>query len=364
MQIDMHQHYLPHSLAGHADAWQASLHAGSRVQGYADVAVTLAAMDEASVDRCIWQGEYYQHHADCIDRNQRVTRAMQHAPQRLFAFAVVQPDHPQALDELDRCRGAGFVGVGELNPVAQRFQLRGAGFLRVVEYCVRWQWPLLLHVNEPVGDAYAGKVAVSLADIYGIAQQYPELRLILAHWGGGLWWYEQIPQVRRVLRNVYYDSAATFHTYPDSERLLRMALEIVPDKIMFGSDFPLKRVAQAHPELHSFVEMFRRVGTPAQQRACLGGTATTLIWPAHDGTLPRSDVRPRMPVLSLATPILALYQCYPAVATVAVSWGIHVDEHTPWWQSVDLAASAAGILPTQKGELLADMERVMALYGR
>ncbi len=363
MRIDVHQHYLPHSLADHVDAWQASLHAGSRVQGYADVAETLAAMDAAGVARCIWQGEYFLRHADCVDRNQRVHLAMQHDPHRLFAFAAVQPEHPQALDELERCRNAGFMGVGELNPAAQRFHMHGAGFLRVVEYCVRWQWPLLLHVNEPVGDAYAGKVAVPLADIYGIARQYPELRLILAHWGGGLWWYEQIPQVRRALRNVYYDSAATFHTYPDSERLVRMALEIIPHKIMFGSDFPLKRIAQSNPELQSFVDLFMRVGTPVQQQACLGGTAEACIWSPNVGGLSHADVHVPAPVLSLATPILALYQRYPAVVTVAVAWGIPVDAHTPWWQSVDLAASAAGIRPAQKAELLADMQRVIDLYG-
>jgi len=362
MRIDVHQHYLPDSLADHADAWQAMLHSGSRVQGYADEAAVVDAMDAAGVDRCIWQGEYFSQHADCVERNHRVLRAMQHDRQRLFAFAVVHPDHPQALAELERCRAAGFMGVGELNPVAQRFHLHGAGFLRVVEYCVRWQWPLLLHVNEPVGDAYAGKVAVALADIYGIARQYPELRLILAHWGGGLWWYEQIPQVRRVLANVYYDSAATFHTYPNSERLVRMALEIVPHKIMFGSDFPLKRAMQAQPDLHAFVDLFTRVGTPEQQQACLGGTAAGLIWPPNIGALPRVDVAPPTPALSLATPIVALYQRYPAVATVAVAWGIRVDEQTPWWQSVDLAASAAGIHPAQKSELLADMARVIALY--
>jgi predicted TIM-barrel fold metal-dependent hydrolase len=363
MRIDMHQHYLPHSLADHADAWQALLHSGSRVQGYADVAATVAAMDAAGVDRCIWQGEYFVRQADCVERNQRVLQARQYNPERLFAFAVVQPDHPQALAELERCRSVGFVGVGELNPVAQRFSLHGAGFMRVVEYCVRWQWPLLLHVNEPVGDAYAGKVAVSLADIYGIARQYPELRLVLAHWGGGLWWYEQIPQVRRVLANVYYDSAATFHTYPDSERLVRMALEIIPHKILFGSDFPLKRVTQVQPDVRAYVDLFMHVGTPEQQRACLGATAEALIWPQHVGALPRLDVQPPAPVLSLATPIMALYQRYPAVVTVAVAWGIQVDAQTPWWQSVDLAASAAGIRPDQKPELLADMARVIALYG-
>ena len=360
MWNDVHQHYLPEPLSLPNDAWQANLYHASRVQGYADVAQTLAAMDAVGMHRCVWQGEYYMHHTDCVQRNQRVAQAVAQAPERLAAFASIQPNHPQALAELDRCRVAGFMGVGELNPVAQQFSLRGREFLRIAEYCTRWQLPMLMHVNEPIGPDYPGKVHVPFVALYEVVQRFPELPLILAHWGGGIWWYEHIPAVQRAMRNVWYDSASSLHTYPNTALVIAQALSVVPTKIMFGSDFPLKRPRLEHPGLHELVAAFTSLCTAEQLAACMGGTAAQLL----DGR--RSEPQPPPPLVSsmmtLDTPICALVEQYPAVMVVLGAWRVHVDDQTPWWTSVRSIASAAGILPERWGQFLADLQAVTQYY--
>jgi predicted TIM-barrel fold metal-dependent hydrolase len=102
--------------------------------------------------------------------------------------------------------------------------------------------PLCLHVSEPVGHVYPGKSTTPLEDYYWLATEYPELKLILAHWGGLLPFYELMNElmkgVRKQLKNVYYDTAATPLLY--RQEMYRAVVSVVgPKKILYGSDYPL-----------------------------------------------------------------------------------------------------------------------------
>jgi len=97
--------------------------------------------------------------------------------------------------------------------------------------------PLLLHINERVGHAYAGKGQLGPQEAYALAEGHPGLRLILAHWGGGLPFYELMPSARNALANVWYDTAASPLLYDD--RILGQVMSWAPRKVLFGTDFPL-----------------------------------------------------------------------------------------------------------------------------
>jgi predicted TIM-barrel fold metal-dependent hydrolase len=83
------------------------------VQDYADVPAAVAALDAAGIDVAVWQGEYYRHHASCVARNRVVRQARRYAPTRLQAFVMVQPNHPDACDEIARGMDAGMCGSGD-----------------------------------------------------------------------------------------------------------------------------------------------------------------------------------------------------------------------------------------------------------
>ncbi|MCX5909724.1 MAG: amidohydrolase family protein, partial [Deltaproteobacteria bacterium] len=100
------------------------------------------------------------------------------------------------------------------------------------------QVPCLFHANEPVGHDYPGKSRGDLHSIYRLLQKLPENRIILAHWGGGFFFYELMPEVGRAARNVFYDTAASPYLY--EPRIYNLALKIIgKERILFGSDFPL-----------------------------------------------------------------------------------------------------------------------------
>jgi predicted TIM-barrel fold metal-dependent hydrolase len=110
--------------------------------------------------------------------------------------------------------------------------------------------PLLLHVNEPVGHEYPGKSLKNLLPLYQLLLRIPETQVIFAHWGGGFFFYELMPEVARAARRVYYDTAASPFLY--RPQVYSIAVQIVgPGRILWGSDFPLISPARYFRELDS-----------------------------------------------------------------------------------------------------------------
>jgi predicted TIM-barrel fold metal-dependent hydrolase len=64
------------------------------------------------------------------------------------------------------------------------------------------------------------------------------MRVILAHWGGGFFFYELMPEIAAVCQGVYYDTAASPFLY--TKKIYKTAIDIIgPQRILFGSDYPL-----------------------------------------------------------------------------------------------------------------------------
>ena len=353
MIIDFHQHYLPERPSYPGEVAQDWLYADSRVQGYRDVGALLADMDEAGVQKVVWQGEYLFSGEHCRQRNTLVTAAQRVAPHRLAAYASVQPNDADAIDVLKAALDAGFVGVGELNPAAQRFSIRDRNVRRLFEYCAQWAVPVLFHVNEPVGPAYMGKVRTPVIAAYEIAARYPELPIILAHWGGGLWWYEQIPAVKRVLKNVSYDTAASFFTYPDTGLMAQLAALVVPDKIVFGSDYPLRPAAHPDGWLRLWKETMRSACPEAVVSAWMGGNAARLLQPAGRIGTPAQEPRQRLPLTAM-TPVVAVAEEWPERFVILERWGITCTDQTPWWQTIAHALSESGHGPEVLDRVMAE----------
>jgi len=168
-----------------------------------------------------------------------VFSAAQQYPQRLLPMALVNPRAgAAALSEARRALEAGAVGLGELMPDGQGFDLTDFVLLEPLMALARaYRTPIMLHVNEPVGHTYAGKGAQGPQPAFELAARFPENVLILSHWGGGLPFYELMPEARVALRNVYYDTAASPYLYEDA--IFRHVLAWAPHKVLWGSDYPL-----------------------------------------------------------------------------------------------------------------------------
>jgi predicted TIM-barrel fold metal-dependent hydrolase len=248
------------------------------IQGWATVERLLSDMDQAGIDRAVMQGMYWQHLETCVAQNNWTIEWCRQHPARLMGFAVVQPKAgDRALDEVRRAIDAGLRGLGEMLPYAQGYHMRDPDFLRIVELLIELDVPLCLHVSEPVGHVYPGKSTTSLEDYYWLATEYPELKLILAHWGGLLPFYELMKGVK--LKNVYYDTAATPLLYRGD--VYQAVVNVVgPEKILYGSDYPLLIYPsqEKEPGFARLLGEIRGSGlTPHELDLVLGGNTARLL---------------------------------------------------------------------------------------
>lgn len=202
----------------------------------------IAALDDAGVDMAVVCGFPWQSHDLCVMGNDAILEAVQRFPSRLVGFGSVYPEDPDGvIKEIERCVAGGLRGIGELG-----FYTRGmtqqdrVGLDPICKAIITLKIPFLLHANETVGHSYPGKGETDLREIYRFVSSYPDMIIILAHWGGGLIFYEMMPSVARVTQRVYYDTAASPFLY--RRIVYRVAHEIIgPDRIFFGSDYPLIR---------------------------------------------------------------------------------------------------------------------------
>jgi predicted TIM-barrel fold metal-dependent hydrolase len=99
--------------------------------------------------------------------------------------------------------------------------------------------PCMIHTNEPVGQPYSGKTPITLEQIYTLAKTFPDNRIILAHWGGGILFYNIMKkQTKEILKNIWYDTAASPFLF-DPQIYDMAATAGVIEKVLFGTDFPL-----------------------------------------------------------------------------------------------------------------------------
>jgi predicted TIM-barrel fold metal-dependent hydrolase len=197
-------------------------------------------MAAAGIARSIVCGFPWRDLGICRAHNDYLSEAARNAGGALAWLGIVPPGGgADAAREAARAFELGASGLGELNADAQGFDLTGAGtFAAVAEICQAVARPVMLHTSEPVGHAYPGKGTATPEKILRFVATFPELPVVLAHWGGGLPFYELMPEVKSVLQNVVYDCSASTYLYRFD--IFPVAAQIVgAERVLFGSDFPV-----------------------------------------------------------------------------------------------------------------------------
>lgn len=390
MLIDAHIHFTPPSLAADLDAFMqtepfwglmlASGPDGKSVQGWATAERMIADMDAAGIDKVVLMGEYRRTHAGCVARNNQALEIVRRWPDRVIAFAMVQPKAGQvALDELARCLDGGMRGVGELGPYGQGYRLHDPDFLRVVELCIEHDVPLNLHTNEEVGGFYPGKATTPLRDYYGLAARYPELKLILAHWGGGLFFYELMPEVRRTLANVWYDTAASPLLFRTRD-IFDVALRCIDHrKLLYASDYPLRLYPrrQTEPDFRPFLAEIDALPSvaPDVRDDILGGNAARLLGLVEPVVTQAASLRHTQRPAQVITGVVrtpgsaivasmstaAVAAAWPETQSVFARYGIPYDDNpVPLWEPIAQAAAARGLGPDALALLMAELNKALA----
>lgn len=196
------------------------------------------SMDEQCIDLAVVQNINWNSPELCIESNNYILESISLYPDRLIGFCMIPLDSPDiAIRELERCTQYGIKGVGEIRPSPELLN-RQELLAPVIQKIIESNLILLTHTSEPVGHTYPGKGNITPEVLYPFIAAFPDLKLVCAHWGGGLPFYTLMPEVNAALNNVYFDSAASPFLY--NSRIFTQAAQLVDsDKLLFGSDYPL-----------------------------------------------------------------------------------------------------------------------------
>ncbi len=237
----------------------------------------LGEMDECGVDAAVLCPFPWFTLEQCAENNDYLMETARSHPARFLPFAVTNPRFGrEAIREARRCLEAGAKGIGELHAQPQGFDPLDEEIMQpLAGLAAEYGVPLLIHVNEPVGHIYPGKGPVTPEVIFRVVKRHPEVKFILPHWGGGLPFYELMPEVAEACADVYYDSAASPFLYrPQIYRLAAAAAG--SHKILFATDYPLLPYPRTLADARAGLE-----GHPSAEEI-MGGNAARLFRVPHD----------------------------------------------------------------------------------
>ncbi len=273
--LDSHTHIFPPELIGRretiaaGDKGFAAIYGDSRSR-MADGDALVAYMDREGIDRVV-TGCFPFSDAACVRLANDYVLDIARKDGRIIPFVLVdRDDGDKALAEARRCFGKGARGVGEIAWYDRPF---GAGERKSIDalaaYMERTGMVLLMHLNEPVGHCYPGKTEADFNEVAAFVEAHPALKIVLAHMGGGICFYELMPEVKKIFSLVYYDLAASPFLYSDD--LYRYAAAFLQDKVLFGSDYPLLSFSRYKPRIDALGDEVREKFLWGNGRRLFGG---------------------------------------------------------------------------------------------
>ena len=167
--------------------------------------------------------------------NEMVAALVAQRPDRFVGFASVDPNkHQLAVEELEHAvRDLGMRGL-KLHPPTQHFYPNDRAHYPLWAKAEELGIPVLVHTghNQSGGRMQYGDPT----HLDEVALDFPNLRLILAHFGFP--WVNQAISVTWIRRNCYLELSGWSPKYiPDT--VWKYAKGIFPDRVLFGTDAPV-----------------------------------------------------------------------------------------------------------------------------
>ena len=176
--------------------------------------------------------------------NEHIADAVKRHPDVFIGFGVVDPWQGElAVQEVRKCaEELGLRGIGELNPGRQQFYPNDPRFHPLWSEAATHGMALLFHTGfmaagarTPGGSGYKLEYTRPIPYLDDLAADFPELNIIGAHpsWP----WQEESLAIARHKTNFYIDLSGWAPKY-FSESLIKNANSIIPNQVLFGSDWP------------------------------------------------------------------------------------------------------------------------------
>ena len=232
----------------------------------------IMSMNENDISKSValgmgWTDPDLNHHV-----NNYILSAAKKYPDRIIPFTGINPSAGKVgYKEAERCIASGAAGFGEVHSYQQKFSISDKNAMSpFMKLLYSEEKPIGIHSSEPVGHLYPGKGDTTPEKIVGFVRNFPNSKIVLAHWGGGLPFYELMPEIAKSFTQVYYDTAASPFLYKSG--IFEATISLVGrEKILFGSDSPLINPSRILKQIE------RSRLSIAEQRSILAENAISLL---------------------------------------------------------------------------------------
>lgn len=159
----------------------------------------------------------------------------------------------------------------KLHQGLQRFYMHDKRMLPICRTCIETDIPILAH-SGPLRSAEQYAEPRAYAEVL---KTFPELRLVLAHMGGGAW--RQTLEIARAYQNVYFDCSEIIEwtgapNAPTDRELAQLIQDVGSERVMMGSDFPWYDIGHAVKRVMELPLLSKE-----QKEAILGANAIQIL---------------------------------------------------------------------------------------
>ncbi|MEG1642091.1 MAG: amidohydrolase family protein [Synergistaceae bacterium] len=211
----------------------------SKVHKWCTAEELIVQMDQDGIESSFVTSFAFYDQGLCKIANDYVLDTAKKYPGRIQPLAVISPVRRGATDEIARCADAGAVGIGELFPDGQHIDISDSSDTwRLAAECDERNLFIMIHTAEQAGHQYNGKGKTGAVEAAKFVRNNPLTKVIFAHFGGGLWAYEAMPEMKLALSNTYYDTAAMpwLFTHEIIDSIFAIG---AGHKLLYGSDSPI-----------------------------------------------------------------------------------------------------------------------------
>jgi len=240
-------------------------------------------MDEAGIDKSILLAVDYglapglsKPKVSIEEYNKWVADAADQYPDRLIAFVGVDPRRKNAVEILEKgIREWGMKGLKLYPPCG--FYPNEKVATPLWEKANELGIPVMVH-SGPTFPQLKMKYSQPIY-LEDVLVRYPNLNIIIAHCGGGIW-AEEVVGLRQLRNNVYADiSGWQGMAYADKEYAIQRLVHVYSNlrsKCLFGSDWPAFNFQVSHKEWVSMISNIENVETRLKKKL-LGENAEKLL---------------------------------------------------------------------------------------
>lgn len=223
---DIHAHIFPDKLAEKASHSIGDFY-GVSIEREANMHCLTAEDRLAGVTRCVVSNSATSA-KQVFNANTFLAEAVRgHAG--YLAFGTIYPGMDGYEEELDRMLELGLRGI-KIHPDFQKLAIDDESAIDTYKAIARRGLPVLFHMGDNRYDFSSPERLTNLL------RRVPDLQVVAAHFGGWNIWPQSLahPQPESVL----YDTSSTLGM-TDRDIVLRLIDKIGPDRLIFGTDFPM-----------------------------------------------------------------------------------------------------------------------------